>query len=101
MTRRRAGSGVAVVLAAGMLAAAASASTYGIAGDTGRHPVVFTNRGPGPAAVLRNRPAYPPVVVRSATKGVHLNADLVDGAPAVDLGPMRPRAAATRRGPLP
>ena len=41
MTRRRAASGVAVVLAAGRLTA-----TYGTAGTTTRRPVVFTNPAP-------------------------------------------------------
>ena len=87
MSRGQAGRGLVVLLAAAIIAVVASAATYGIADRAGRHPVVLTNTGRGPAAVLHNRPAYPPLAVTSSRKVAHLNADSVDGLGAADLEP--------------
>jgi hypothetical protein len=79
--------GIVVILAATILGVAVSSATYGIENGADRHPFRITNRGSGPAIVLKNRPAYPPLAVRSSKLVSHLNADLVDGLNASDLEP--------------
>jgi hypothetical protein len=76
-----------VIAAAIVLAVTASSATYGQGHRPDRHPLRVTNKGHGPALVLTNRPAYPPLTVRSSKLVSHLNADLIDGQDASDLEP--------------
>jgi hypothetical protein len=52
-----------------------------------RHPTLVTNHGAGPALVLKNRAAYPPLQVGSSVKVAGLNADQVDGLDSSQLEP--------------
>jgi hypothetical protein len=89
---------VAVILAATILAVTASSASYGITHKSRRHPLRVTNKGRGPALVLKNRPAYPPLAVGSSKLVSHLNADLVDGVDASDLEPATLRWSFGRSG---
>ncbi|WP_109505582.1 hypothetical protein [Nocardioides speluncae] len=84
---------LAVVGAAALLVTGTDIATYAATGDgliTGRinkanGPTTIANTGRGPALVLKNRAASPPLKVSSGKKIARLNADKVDGLDAKRL----------------
>jgi hypothetical protein len=90
MSRLSSSRALVVILAAGLLASLATLASYASVDrktKKNHHPTVITNKGKGPALVLRNRPGNPPMQVGSTTKVPNLNADQVDGVDAAQLEP--------------
>lgn len=79
--------GVVVLLAAAIIATGLSVAGYAVSSSRTNRPTTITNSGQGPALVLRNRPAYPPLQVSSGRKVLHFNADRLDGKDSSQLEP--------------
>lgn len=96
------GRGAIVLVAAAIIATGMSVGGYAVSNGLSKRSTVIANGGRGPALVLRNRPAFPPLTVSSSRKVARLNADRVDGQDAKQLEPdTLVTSIGTTSGPVP